>query len=159
MKKNYRKTLGAEPRNFEVENRWTHALVEDGFTAVSNYFLENYARLQPKLTPVEAMLVVHLMKYKWDQNMPFPRFSVLAEQMGMHESGVRTCARKLEAKGCLKRNQRGGQPNQFDLTPLFSKLEALKESEKAAKKAAEEAALRGHESDGVPVPQPVWNVP
>lgn len=124
----------------DVASRWTPTLVEDGFTPISNYFLENYARLDEPLSAVEAMFVVHLMKFKWDRAHPFPKFALLASQMKMKESGVRACARKLQSKGCLVRRLRG-RSNEFDLTPLFTKLEAFREKNPAtAALAASEPA-------------------
>jgi len=122
----------AKKRKWDVASRWTPRLVEGGFTVISDYFLENYARLEPPISAVEGMFIVHLMKFKWDQAHPFPKFALLAAQMGMKESGVRACARKLQGKGYLERRLRGGRSNEFDLTPLFAKLEELQGKENVA---------------------------
>jgi DNA-binding MarR family transcriptional regulator len=108
-----------------VSARWTPALTEKGWTPVSDYFLDNYARLTPALTNNEALLVIHLMRHKWDDAPPFPGFKTLARRMGITDTSARNHARSLERKGYLKREKRVGTTNLFDLTPLFRALEKL----------------------------------
>jgi hypothetical protein len=109
----------------EVARRWTPRLTRDGWTPVSDYFLENYHKLKPALTSLEAMLVIHLMRHKWDEKHPRPAFKTLAKRMGITDTAVRNHARSLEKKTYLLRIKRIGQPNHFDLTPLFQALERL----------------------------------
>jgi hypothetical protein len=106
-----------------VAKRWTTELTKDGWTAVSNFFLENYSRLSPPLTTPEAMLVIHLMSFKWNEKLPFPGFKTLATRMGISQTAVRGHARRLDVwKKYLKRIKRVSQTNQFDLSPLFQAL-------------------------------------
>jgi hypothetical protein len=110
----------------DVALRWTKKLAEPGFTPVVNYFLHNYHRLNPPITTPEAMFVVHLMSFKWDQSMPRPAFLTIATRMGISTTMARNHARTLEnGKKYLIRIMRIGQPNYFDLTPLFRALEKL----------------------------------
>ncbi|MCA9619665.1 MAG: hypothetical protein KC731_11585 [Myxococcales bacterium] len=128
----------------KVAARWTSTLVEGGWTVVSDFFLTNYRRLSPPLTNTEAMLVVHLLRFKWDERPPRPAYKTLAKYMGLTDTAVRGHARSLETKGCLKRRKRVGAPNWFYLEPLFEKLEALmpevaaEEEAQKAKQAEEE---------------------
>ncbi|MCB9949857.1 MAG: helix-turn-helix domain-containing protein [Planctomycetaceae bacterium] len=110
----------------KIARRWTAKLAAKGFTPVCDYFLENYDRLN--LTNTEAMVIIHLMSYKWDSSKPFPSIGRLASRMGIGETAVRGHIRRIEQKGCLVRNFRTGNTNEFDLTPLFEKLEANMES-------------------------------
>ncbi|ODU00382.1 MAG: hypothetical protein ABS79_03450 [Planctomycetes bacterium SCN 63-9] len=73
----------------------------------------------------EAMLVIHLMRHKWDDAPPFPGFKTLAGRMGVTATSVRNLARSLELKGYLKRHKRVGTTNHFELSPLFRALERL----------------------------------
>ncbi|HYT91465.1 MAG TPA: helix-turn-helix domain-containing protein [Gemmataceae bacterium] len=123
-----------------VSSRWTPALTEKGWTPVSDYFLDNYTRLTPALTNNEALLVIHLMRHKWDNAPPFPGFKTLARRMGMTDTSVRNHARSLERKGYLKRTKRVGTTNLFDLTLLFQaleKLQAYQEGERDARAKAQ----------------------
>lgn len=115
-----------------VAARWTPMLAGEGFTPVSDFFLKNYHRLPKPLRPTEAMLVIHLMSFKWDKAAPFPGFKRLAEYMGITPAGVRTHARTLEKKGYLKREMQVGTTNKFHLDGLFKALEKLKKSDEEA---------------------------
>ena len=117
-----------------VARRLTPLLAENGFTAVPALFLSYYHEL--KVSSSEAMLVIHLLSFKWDEKNPFPRVALIAERMGMTETAVRQHARSLEKKGLIQRIPRIGTSNEFDLTPLFAKLESI-----LAEKQAETMSL------------------
>lgn len=112
-----------------VSTRWTPALVAGGWTPVSDFFLDSYARLDPPISTSEVVLIIHLMRHKWDQAMPFPGFKTLSRRMGVTATSVRNRARSLEEKGYLRRLKRIGTTNHFDLVPLFEALERLQASE------------------------------
>jgi DNA-binding MarR family transcriptional regulator len=118
------------PATWGVEKRLTPALAAHGFTAVPTTFLENYTSLE--ITSAEAMVIVHLLSYKWSEKHPFPRLGLLAKKMGLTETSVRTHTRKLEQKKLLRRVSRPGHSNAFDLTPLFKRLEEKLEEVQAA---------------------------
>jgi len=107
-------------------DRWTPALVEDGFTPVSNFFLAHYNDLKPEITHGEAMLIIQLMSFKWDAQMPYPSYKTLARRMLLKDAQARSLARALEGKRYLHRHVRMNMPNRFDLTPLFGALEKLR---------------------------------
>lgn len=115
----------------DVARRWTPRLTRDGWTPISDYFLESYHKLRPPLTSLEAMLVIHLMRHKWDEKHPRPAFKTLAKRMGITDTAVRNHGRNLEKKNYLRRIKRVGQPNHFDLAPLFEALERLQDEEVA----------------------------
>ena len=105
--------------------RWTKKLMEDGYTPVSNFFLEQYHCLKPEITHGEAMFIIHLISHKWDDKMPYPGFKTLAKRMLIGHVQARNLARSLETKKFLRRHMRVAQTNRFDLSPLFEKLETL----------------------------------
>jgi hypothetical protein len=115
---------GAAARRL-VSTRWTPDLVAGGWTPVADYFLDSYAKLTPPMSTSEAMLVIHLMRHKWDDAPPFPGFNTLSKRMGVTATSVRNHARSLEQKGYLIRRKRVGTTNHFDLVPLFVALEKL----------------------------------
>lgn len=115
----------AEPVKRNVARRWTPKLAES-FTPVSDFFLENYHRLSPPVTSLEAMFIIHLVRHKWDEKPPYPSFRTIAKRMGVTDTSVRNHARSLErGKKYLRREKVVGQPNRFDLQPLFKALEKL----------------------------------
>ena len=105
-------------------DRWKHPeLLQSGHLVVPSDFLRHYSRLKPNgLTHGEALFVIHLMEFKWDQAAPFPSYGTLARRMGVTTKMARRYAQALEQKGCLHRVTRTGNTNLFDLTPLFDKL-------------------------------------
>lgn len=111
----------------DVVTRWGRhdSLMRDGFTPVVNTFLRYTGKLKPYgLTPTEALFVLHLMSYKWDDNHPYPGYKGIAEAMGVSVMYVRRLAKRLETKQLLRRRQRIGSTNEFDLQPLFDVLAA-----------------------------------
>jgi len=100
-------------------------LVNDGWTPISDFFLDNYWKLKPAIKGPEVLPIVHLLRYKWDQNAPFPAFKTIAKKMGVSSTAVRNHARSLEAKGYLQREMQVGSTNRFHLSPLFTALEKL----------------------------------
>lgn len=113
--------------------RWHHpGLFNKGFVVVPTLFLQVYAHLKPEITPGEAMFILHLMEFKWDQDHPYPGYKTLARRMGRSEKTAQGHAQSLQIKGYLRRQVRKAETNKFDLTPLFDALLAkAKELEKA----------------------------
>ncbi len=123
-------------RSWDVTKVWTKKLGTP-FTPVSSYFLANYHRLPYPITPTEFLLIVHLLKHKWDEAMPYPAIATLAKRMMRSEQAVRAAARSLEQKRYLFRHMRRGRTNHFDLKHLFEAVEKLYDADQAAKAEAE----------------------
>ena len=117
----------------QVADRWTGMLATGGWTPVPDHFLANYHRLN--ITPTEAMVIVHLVSFKWSDAAPFPSLRTIATRMGLTPPSVRTHVRKLEKRGFLKRQYRTGSTSRFHLRGLFDQLEALVVADRAANKA------------------------
>jgi DNA-binding MarR family transcriptional regulator len=135
----------AEKSARSVGDRWTPALAKR-WTPVSSFFLENYHRLPlPKgggLTSSEAMLLIHLIDYKWTDEAPWPSVAALAKRMDITRRAVRLSLAKLEEKGLLRRVAAPGRnrSNRYVLDGLFAQLEAL---------LAQDNALRARPGGGV----------
>jgi len=112
------------PDDRSFAKRWKHSILfENGYVPVPTLFLELYGRLRPTgLTSGEALFVLQLMSFKWDDHAPFPGYKRIALRMGITDKMVRRYAQNLELKGYLIREKRIGQSNRFDLTPLFDAL-------------------------------------
>lgn len=114
---------------YSFEKRWHSSLKEEGFVPVSTFFIENYHRLKPfDLTYGEAMFVIHLMQYKWNEAAPFPAYKTIAQRMHVSAKSVRRMAASLEQKGYLHREMRIGETNRFHLSGLMKALAALKKA-------------------------------
>jgi len=109
----------------EISQRWTVALTTDGWTPISNFFLENYHRLDPALNHPEALLIIHLIAHKWDEQAPYPSISRLAKRMGISTTAARKHARRLHEKGYVRREARSAKSNAFHFDGLFAALERL----------------------------------
>ena len=125
---------GGAERSFG--RRWGHdSLFERGYVPTPTSFLRLYAKLKPfPLSVGEAMFILHLMGYKWDSKAPYPSYKTIAEQMGVSDKLVRKHAQSLEVKKFLKRVERAGRTNQFDMTGLFDALADAVEKEKLERK-------------------------
>ena len=109
----------------DIVTRWggDAAIMANGYVAVPVHFLMKYAAMKPFcLTVPEAMFVVQVMAFKWDEKAPFPGYKKVAARMGISEAYARKLARGLEGKGFLRRVARVGSTNAFDFQPLFDKL-------------------------------------
>lgn len=113
-----------QEKRWDVCKVWTKKLGKP-FTPVSSYFIENYHRLPYPINANEFLLIVHLLKYKWDEAMPHPAIPTLAKKMLKSEQAVRAAARGLERKEYLIRHIQRGKTNHFDLQPLFNAIEKL----------------------------------
>jgi hypothetical protein len=119
----------------QIAQRWTPRLAAAGWTPVADCFLRNYHRL--RISHTEAMVIIHIMSFKWDADAPFPALKTIARRMGITAPSVRTHLRNLEKHRLLARDFRIGTTNRFHLGPLFDRLEQLMDSDD---RATEEAA-------------------
>jgi hypothetical protein len=117
----------------DVAKRWTPVLARLGWTPVSDFFIDNFHRLDPAIRHGEAMLVIVLMRHKWDDDPPFPGFKSVGKRLGISVTAARQLARSLEKKGYLIREKKIGTTNRFHLQPLFRALEDLHEKDRAKK--------------------------
>lgn len=103
-----------------VKSRWTPKLAKR-FCPVASVFLERYSELG--LNSSDAMLVVHLFDYKWDERNPYPSVDALSKRMDLKPRTIRAQLKKLEDLNLVKRVRHTGRRNQYDLTGLFENLE------------------------------------
>lgn len=118
-------TKESAPAKRDVVTRWggDTRIVAKGFVGVPVLFLEQMAALKPHaLTPAEALFVICVMAFKWDERRPYPSYKRIATWMGKSESYARRLAQQLETKGMLTRVPRIGDTNAFEFEPLFKKL-------------------------------------
>ena len=123
--------------NRSISARWTKRIAQQGFTPVATVFLVAYAQLaaaqgQRGLNSTEALLIIHIVSFKWDERDPFPRIKVLAERMGLTPRSVRNTLKCLEERGLVKRVRLPNDiANRYDMSGLFLALEAWIDGQKA----------------------------
>lgn len=114
-----------KPRKVDrrVAARWGSVkVVAHGFVPMAEVFLRAYGDLG--ISNSDAMLVSHLMSFKWNALPPYPSVELLAERMGMTERSMRAALTRLQAGGFVKRVRVEGQRrNGYDISGLVAKLE------------------------------------
>lgn len=115
-----------------ISTRWGgYEELAESWVPISHFFLQNYHRLKPNpgasgLSSTEAMLIVHLMSYKWDQDDPYPSVGELAKRLGVSRRQARHTIKTLEDLKLLRRKNRpNGGTNAYDLSQLFDRLMEL----------------------------------
>lgn len=127
--------MNDKQNKYPFEKKWAGELKGDGHVQVSTFFLENYHRLKPySLTHGEAMFIVHLMRYKWKEDAPYPGYKTIAKQMGVSDKTARRLAKSLEDKKYLRREVRQATTNRFHLAKLMAALVGLKKTAKPKEK-------------------------
>jgi DNA-binding MarR family transcriptional regulator len=129
--------------------RWGIPLLDEGFTVVPNVVLDNYARLG--LTPQEAMLIIHIARYKFERpySEAYPSTALLAAQMGKSKRWVIELLHRLEAKGLIRIIRRDGLPSVYDLSPLAQRCLELSQSPLSETSPADFSAIPVHETSPV----------
>jgi hypothetical protein len=147
----------SQPKPKDVQTRWggEALMLSRGFVGVPILFLETFAALTPyRLNPAEAVFVISLMAHKWDERAPFPGYKRIAKWMGKSESYARKLARDLETKGLLRRVERSGYTNEFDLSPLFSAVVAHAKSIASSPAKKRPTVARGRTRTMRPIASP-----
>jgi hypothetical protein len=112
-------------------------LFKEGWLSVPNKFLRCYTALNPPLSSGEALFVLQLMTFKWDDAAPFPSYGRVAKTMGVTDKMARRYAQNLQKKGYLVRRFQKRAPNKFDLTRLFDALAEVSLETASAEKGKE----------------------
>ena len=120
--------MAVETAKHSITERWggNKRILAQGFVPVPVAFLRFAKNV---LTPAETLFVIQLMTWKWEASAPFPGYKVIADEMGVSVPYARKIARSLEDKDLLRRQVRRGQTNLFDLTPLFTKITRLDDTQ------------------------------
>ena len=129
-------------------------------TQIANGFLDYYSQLESngkRLASSDVLMVIQLMRFKWDKTNPYPSHANLAARMGVGVPAVRKILKKLEDMNFLKRIPRRettvddlpGQwlGNEYDLQPLFDALVAKIKQAQPSLTAAEDEEYENDEED------------
>src|SRR5580698_727314 len=130
-------------------DKWSNALMEAGWTVLPSIILEKQQALG--LDPIDVNILLQLAKYWWyNDNLPHPSKTTLAECMGVDPSTVRRRIAQMERSGFIRRVTRydakhGGQTsNAYEFDGLITAatpfaVEAINTREE---RRAEDAARR-----------------
>lgn len=107
----------------EYVRRWKHSfLFAGGWLPVPQQFLQLTATLRPKISRNRALLLLHLMSFKWADRSPFVKYETLAKRLGVSAKQVARDAQALERDGYLVIEMRRGRSNTFHLDGFLSAL-------------------------------------
>jgi hypothetical protein len=112
-------------------------LFRQGWLSVPTKFLRSYTALNPPLSSGEALFVLQLMTFKWDDAAPFPSYGRIAKAMGVTDKMARRYAQSLQKKGYLMRQYQKRAPNKFDLSRLFDALAEFRQETTSEEKGEE----------------------
>ena len=109
------------------------------FTPVPNALLDHQADLG--LNATEALFLIHVRRYQYGEETPFPAFTTIARKMGVTVRHIRAIAKKLEKRGLIKRHSRAGKASRLDLsglldpgTPVHPKKTYIRKQRKKSRK-------------------------
>jgi hypothetical protein len=102
--------------------RWGIDILDRGFTAIPNLFLDHYAEAGVKRA--EFLTIVHLARYQYERpdSECRPSVETVARQMGYTVRGLRKILARLEERGLLVRRYRPGKTTIYDFSGLSQAL-------------------------------------
>lgn len=116
------KFLKTMTRRSFIDN-WTPFIAKNKFSQIPNLLIVHTGDLG--ITPIEFVLLVGLIKHRWDINKPYPSLVTLGRYCGKSRNTMQAAARSLERKGLLRRVFRDGKrTNEYDFKPLIKRLES-----------------------------------
>ena len=65
-------------------------------------FFEFTGKLDPPISPIQRLLVLHFMSFKWAEDPPYMSFVTLGKHLGMTPKMVSRHASKLRKSGYLR---------------------------------------------------------
>jgi len=106
---------------YRLDIRFGDEILEAGFTPVPNLFLKRYRYLG--ISDTQAMWIIHLLRFKWSQEAPFPTQTKLP--MACNVKTRRAYATALRRRGLLFTRRRHYTKETAPSPELVGKLEAL----------------------------------
>jgi predicted transcriptional regulator len=135
--------IDAAKARLASERKWGKKVLELGFCIVPSLLLRGQRRLG--LNASQLAVLMHLADYWWDvDRKPWPSKKSLAERMNLKPRRVQTIIAELEKAGLVRRvkrhsKHRGQLSNEYDLSGLVLKLQALEPEFRKAEEAVKEA--------------------
>jgi hypothetical protein len=110
-----------------LSKKWGSEVIHFGWTAIPNALLRNMGALD--ITPTEMVVICYLIMFWWEKDrLPFPSITKMATELGTSSKTIERKLGSLEKKLLIVKTERQGKSNQYDLTPMISRLaDILKE--------------------------------
>lgn len=114
----------------EVSDKWGSSVAQRGFSQIPNSLLLLNQFADPKLSPLELLLLIELSGMWWKRDEPpYPSMKTLAIRCGASERQVARAIKRLEEIPLLTREKRRSKgiisTNAYNLTPLAEALEVV----------------------------------
>lgn len=114
----------------EVSEKWGEVVAQRGFSQIPNVLLTLNQFADPKLSPLELLILIELSGMWWKKNEPpYPSMKTLAARCGASERQIARAIKKLESIPLLAREKRRSKgiisTNAYNLLPLADALEEV----------------------------------
>jgi hypothetical protein len=114
----------------DITEKWGESVSSRGFAQIPNYLLLANQFIEPRLSPIELLVLVQLVGTWWRKDsLPFPSISTLAIRCGVSGRQIQRAVGELEKRELLKRISRRSQgiiaSNAYDLAPLVVLLNRI----------------------------------
>jgi hypothetical protein len=131
--------------------KWGRAL-EAGFQQIPDVLIRAQRLLE--LNPLDLAIVLNITMHWWeDENLPYPRPSMIAKRIGVSTRTVERRLADLARRGLVKRlpsetRDNGVAIRRFDLSGLVGRLEALADVNLAMRAHTTPRGIQAHEGRG-----------
>jgi len=116
-------TKETEKRSFT--DKWSEIIATHGHTAIPNILLLTITDLS--LTNPELLTLFAILIFKWDDRNPYPSVGEISKIINRDPRTVRRHMVSMENKGLINRLPRFNDSNEYDISPLIKRLNALAE--------------------------------
>jgi DNA-binding MarR family transcriptional regulator len=107
--------------DLSMANKWGSQIVHLGWTSVPNALIRHMGALD--ISPAEMVVICYLIMFWWEKDrLPFPSIMKMAAEVGVSSKTIERKLDSLEKKMLIKKEERLGKSNQYDLSPLIRKL-------------------------------------
>ena len=107
------------------ERRWKHAtLFTKGYVPVPKAFFDSLWMLRPPITPTRALVLLHLMSFKWTEQSPYVGQAKLAKRLGLSTKMVARHLHQLEKDRYVRIERRHGRSSVLHLDGFLDALNA-----------------------------------
>ncbi len=104
-----------------LSKKWGGEIIHFGWTAIPNALLRNMGALD--ITPTEMVVICYLIMFWWEKDrLPFPSIMKMATELGTSSKTIERKLDSLEKKLLIEKTERQGKSNQYDLSPMISRL-------------------------------------
>lgn len=137
----------SEKRVKESNKKWGASVMKIGFNIIPSILIRGQSRLG--LSSPQIMVLLQIIDHWWNhRDWPFPSKRELSNRIGIGQRQIGRHLEALEKAGLIKRIERfgghhGRKSNEYDLSGLVEKIQALEPEFRQAKEAKEAVTKKG----------------